>query len=104
VFLAIDSIGLCDNRFERVREHSMPITVDTAHGYTVAATCVGIEYQVETTNARGEVIANVRMSEDRFRTLWDDMANVAGFVDEAAFDNGYDQGYAAGRYDEWEAF
>jgi hypothetical protein len=71
----------------------MPITIDTAHGYTVTATRVGLEFNLETTNVKGEVISNVRMGEDKFRSLWLEMQDVAGF-DSAAFDAGYEDGRA----------
>lgn len=57
----------------------MPIVIDTAHGYRVTATRVGIEFNLETTNAKGEVVSNVRMGENEFYGLYCEMQDIAEF-------------------------
>jgi hypothetical protein len=48
-------------------------TIHTADGSTVSITPVGLEYDLETRNARGETIATVRMSQDDLDALYVEM-------------------------------
>lgn len=55
-----------------------PTTVHTAHGYAVAVRRVGVEIEMETSSAVGDVISNVRMTEDEATAL------LAGLREEVA--------------------
>ena len=71
-----------------------PQTFHTAHGYTVTATRRGIEIDLETKNAKGEVISTVVMSEYAATLLLEDLADngVDAPALEAAWNNGYSEG------------
>lgn len=43
---------------------SASTTIHTAHGYEITVRRVGAEVEMETSNAVGDVISNVRMTED----------------------------------------
>lgn len=49
--------------------------VHTAHGYAVSVRRVGVEFELETSNAAGDVISTVQMSENDARALLDDLAD-----------------------------
>lgn len=50
-----------------------PTTIHTAHGYAVSVRRVGVEIEMETSNAVGDVISTVRMSEDDAVALLDEL-------------------------------
>ncbi|MFF1417613.1 hypothetical protein [Streptomyces sp. NPDC058280] len=54
-----------------------PTTIHTADGSQVAIRRRGIEYDLETRNARGETISTVVMSDDDFHALLAEMDEVA---------------------------
>lgn len=51
-------------------------TIHTAHGYSVTIRRVGLEYDLETRDARGDAISTVRMSEPALARLIDDVEEV----------------------------
>ncbi|MBT2412659.1 hypothetical protein J7I94_19185 [Streptomyces sp. ISL-12] len=55
-------------------------TIHTADGSTVTVRRRGIEYDLETRNARGETISTVVMSSDDFDALYDQMGYAAGWT------------------------
>ncbi|WP_327379426.1 hypothetical protein [Streptomyces sp. NBC_01212] len=73
---------------------AMNFTVHTANGSTVTIRRRGIEFDLETRNARGETISTVVMNEADVKAL----LTSAG-VHINAFDDAYDRGYRDGRRD-----
>lgn len=51
-------------------------TIHTAHGYLVSVRRVGLEIEMETSDARGDVISAVRMSEADAVALLDELQRV----------------------------
>ncbi|WP_406161014.1 hypothetical protein [Streptomyces canus] len=54
-------------------------TIHTADGSSVSITPVGIEYDLETRNARGETISTVRMNSDDLAALVAEAKEVPGW-------------------------
>jgi hypothetical protein len=54
-------------------------TIHTADGSSVSITPVGIEYDLETRNARGETISTVRMNSDDLSALIKEAEEVQGW-------------------------
>lgn len=50
-----------------------PTTIHTAHGYAIRVRRVGVEIEMETSSAAGDVISTVRMSEDDAFWLMDEL-------------------------------
>ncbi|MCQ6554771.1 hypothetical protein NPS70_16420 [Streptomyces sp. C10-9-1] len=71
-------------------------TIHTADGSSVTIRARGIEYDLETRNARGETISTVVMNADDVSAL------LAEMEDETGSDS-YDEGYSAGYRDGQEA-
>lgn len=59
-------------------------TIHTAHGYSVEITRVGLEYDLMTSNALGDVISTVRMNEAETVALWANMKALTSPVGKAA--------------------
>jgi hypothetical protein len=72
-----------------------PTTIHTADGSMVTIRRRGIEFDLETKNARGETISTVVMSEDDVAALLADAGDEVGAFD-AAYDEGYRDGYKDG--------
>ncbi|MFD5161026.1 hypothetical protein ACFWMJ_23605 [Streptomyces hawaiiensis] len=53
-------------------------TIHTADGSTVTVRRIGLEYDLETQNARGETISTVRMSHDDLSALADEADELLG--------------------------
>ncbi|MGW0468318.1 hypothetical protein ACWDX6_24085 [Streptomyces sp. NPDC003027] len=73
------------------RSHS---TIHTADGSSVTIRRRGIEYDLETKNARGETISTVVMNQDDLDALFDEMAE---YAESDAFDEAYQDGYRDGQ-------
>ncbi|MFB8071110.1 hypothetical protein [Streptomyces californicus] len=73
---------------------STPTTIHTADGSSVTITRRGLEFDLETRNAKGETISTVVMNEADVKAL----LTSAG-VRINAFDDAYDRGYRDGRRD-----
>ncbi|MFJ3588598.1 hypothetical protein ACIQUY_04820 [Streptomyces sp. NPDC090231] len=65
-------------------------TIHTADGSTVTIRRRGIEFDLETRNARGETISTVVMNEDDVSQL---LAEADIDVNGNPYNRGYDQGY-----------
>lgn len=72
-----------------------PTTIHTADGSMVTIRRRGIEFDLETKNARGETISTVVMSEDDVAALLAEAGDEVGAFD-AAYDEGYRDGYREG--------
>lgn len=68
-----------------------PTTIHTADGSTVTITRRGIEFDLETRNARGETISTVVMNSDDVSALLTEMDDEVG---NDTYESGYAQGYA----------
>jgi hypothetical protein len=73
-----------------------PTTIHTADGSSVTITRRGIEFDLETRNARGETTSTVVMSEDDVVEL---LESVDVEVGNDAYDEGYQKGYTDGQAD-----
>jgi hypothetical protein len=73
-----------------------PTTIHTADGSMVTIRRRGIEFDLETKNARGETISTVVMSEDDVVEL---LESVDVEVGNDAYDEGYQKGYTDGQAD-----
>ncbi|MFJ3084458.1 hypothetical protein ACIPJG_32540 [Streptomyces halstedii] len=71
-----------------------PTIVHTANGSTVTLTRRGIEFDLETRNAKGETISTVVMNEAAAEAL---LTSAGVYIN--AFDDAYDRGYRDGRRD-----
>ncbi|MGI5404148.1 hypothetical protein ACQEVG_32800 [Streptomyces sp. CA-135486] len=58
-------------------------TIHTADGSTVTVRRRGIEYDLETVNAKGETIATVVMSEDDLAALYTEMGEYVDWEEAA---------------------
>ncbi|MGW1547504.1 hypothetical protein [Streptomyces sp. NPDC002346] len=76
----------------------VPTTIHTADGSQVTISRRGIEFDLETKNARGETISTVVMSEDDVAALLAEAGEEVGAFD-AAYDDGYRAGYKHGQED-----
>ncbi|MFJ9213019.1 hypothetical protein [Streptomyces sp. NPDC102264] len=68
-----------------------PTIIHTADGSQVTIRRRGIEYDLETRNARGETISTVVMNEDDVAALLDEMDDLGV---PGGYDTGYNKGYA----------
>ncbi|MEV7250233.1 hypothetical protein [Streptomyces cyaneofuscatus] len=73
----------------------IPTTIHTADGSSVTITRRGLEFDLETRNARGETISTVVMSEADVKALFDN-ADVETGAYSRGYDDGYEDGYANG--------
>jgi hypothetical protein len=69
-------------------------TIHTADGSSVTITARGIEFDLQTRNARGETISTVVMNADDVAAL---LAELEEHVDSDAYDEGYQDGYRDGQ-------
>ncbi|MFJ6636588.1 hypothetical protein ACIQMR_35270 [Streptomyces sp. NPDC091376] len=65
-------------------------TIHTADGSIVTVRRRGLEYDLETVNARGETIATVVMNQDDLHALYSEMDE---YTENDAYDEGYQDGY-----------
>ncbi|EHM24235.1 hypothetical protein SPW_7329 [Streptomyces sp. W007] len=70
----------------------IPTTIHTADGSQVTITRRGLEFDLETRNARGETISTVVMNSDDVSALLTEM-------DEEVGNDAYEEGYAKGYKD-----
>lgn len=69
-------------------------TIHTANGSTVTIRPRGVEYDLETRNAKGETINTVVMHADDVADL---MAQIEDVTGGGSYNEGYNAGYEAGR-------
>lgn len=72
-------------------------TIHTAHGYAIRVRRVGVEIELETSSATGDVISTVRMGEVEASRLLDELDDASG--GRGLYSRGYDDGYGDGQGD-----
>ncbi|WP_069752943.1 hypothetical protein [Streptomyces sp. EN16] len=70
----------------------IPTTIQTADGSSVTLSRRGIEFDLETRNARGETVSTVVMNEADVKAL---LESVDVDINGSAYDEGYRDGYDA---------